>query len=105
MMRRFIGWMAVFVALHSPVPTEAKDGERSASRREVVVAARQDVSAPSSPLRNSRIFDDASVRQDLSDTGRDRKELTLIRINSRFGEIALRPVVGSIKGAQFSLGF
>ena len=100
--------MAVLIAVLSPsFPVWAKDGERSASRHEALVAAqpfssREDVSTSSS---RSRIFDDGSVRQDTFETSRERKALTLFRINSKFGDIAVQPVFGSIKGAQFSLGF
>ena len=33
------------------------------------------------------------------------KPLTLFRINSKFGDIAVEPVMGQVNGAQFSLGF
>lgn len=35
----------------------------------------------------------------------ERKPLTLYRFNSRFGEVEVRPVIGKVNGAQFSLGF
>lgn len=36
---------------------------------------------------------------------RERKSVTLFRFNSKLGEVAVEPVIGSIKGAQFSFGF
>lgn len=35
----------------------------------------------------------------------ERKPLTLYRFNSRIGEVEVRPVIGKVNGAQFSLGF
>ena len=36
---------------------------------------------------------------------RERKPLTLVGFNSRFGEVAVQPVIRQVNGAQFSLGF
>ena len=36
---------------------------------------------------------------------RERKSLTLFRFDSKHGDIAVQPVIGGLKGAQFSLGF
>ncbi|MGH8094190.1 MAG: hypothetical protein ACREIF_12080 [Chthoniobacterales bacterium] len=35
----------------------------------------------------------------------EHKPLTLFHINSKFGDIAVEPVMGKVNGAQFSLGF
>ena len=35
----------------------------------------------------------------------EHKRLTLFHINSRFGDIAVQPVMGQVNGAQLSLGF
>jgi hypothetical protein len=36
---------------------------------------------------------------------REHKPLTLFHLNSKFGDIAVQPVIGHVNGAQFSLGF
>ena len=36
---------------------------------------------------------------------REHKRLTLFHINSKFGDIAVEPVIGKVNGAQFSIGF
>jgi hypothetical protein len=38
-------------------------------------------------------------------TDKEHKGLTFLHIHSAFGEIAVKPVVGQVNGAQFSLGF
>ena len=35
----------------------------------------------------------------------EHKQLTLFHINSKFGDIAVQPVMGQVNGAQLSLGF
>jgi hypothetical protein len=35
----------------------------------------------------------------------EHKPLTLYRFSSKFGDIAVQPVIGHVNGAQFSLGF
>ena len=35
----------------------------------------------------------------------EHKRLTLFHINSKFGDIAVQPVIGQVNGAQLSLGF
>lgn len=35
----------------------------------------------------------------------ERKSLTFFRFQSRVGEVSVQPVIGAMKGAQFSLGF
>ena len=37
--------------------------------------------------------------------GGERKTLTLFHFNSKFGRVGVQPLFGSVKGAQFSLGF
>ena len=36
---------------------------------------------------------------------RERKPLTLLRFDSKLGEVKVQPVFGKVTGAQFSLGF
>ncbi|HEX4666696.1 MAG TPA: hypothetical protein VH207_08845 [Chthoniobacterales bacterium] len=36
---------------------------------------------------------------------REHRRLTLFHINSKFGDIAVEPVIGHVNGAQFSIGF
>jgi hypothetical protein len=35
----------------------------------------------------------------------EHKALTLFHINSKFGGVAVQPVIGKVNGAQFSIGF
>ncbi len=36
---------------------------------------------------------------------REHKPPTLFHFNSKFGEVAVQPVIGKVNGAQFSVGF
>lgn len=36
---------------------------------------------------------------------REHQPLTLFHFNSKFGDVAVQPVIGKVNGAQFSLGF
>jgi hypothetical protein len=38
-------------------------------------------------------------------TRNEHRPLTLFHLDSKFGNIAVQPVVGHVNGAQFSLGF
>ncbi len=40
-----------------------------------------------------------------AERAREHKPLTLFRFDSKFGEVAVRPAIGKVNGAQFSLGF
>jgi hypothetical protein len=61
-----------------------------------------------SGVRHSVSTADASkekARDDGTGSPREHKPLTLFHVKSTFGDIAVQPVVGKVKGAQFSLGF
>ena len=49
-------------------------------------------------------------RRQLAETGpatspRERKSITFFRLDPKFGDVAVQPVVGGVNGAQLSVGF
>jgi hypothetical protein len=48
---------------------------------------------------------DADAKEDQPTPPRLRKSLTFFRFQSKAGEVSVQPLVGGLKGAQFSLGF
>ncbi|MEO7724672.1 MAG: hypothetical protein ABIU29_08305, partial [Chthoniobacterales bacterium] len=80
--------------------------------RALLVAPAMETAAPNQRSRSSSsggFFETGSSRS-LRSNERDRdaqehKPLTLFRFDSKFGEVAVRPVIGKVNGAQFSLGF
>ena len=92
----------------SAARTREASAEGTIKREGHVVAVEHDLFAASNVkgARRSPGFDDASARQSDSAlvSGR-RKPITLFRFNTSLGEVAVQPVFGAAKGAQFSLGF
>ena len=118
--RRFINCLGFCVAMgisfHTAAAGErklsARAGEASAEvtvRREAQVVALEDGLFPSGAVRASRrsaLYDDAASREDDSGPAKGRRQrVTLFRFNTGLGEVAVHPVFGAAKGAQFSLGF
>jgi hypothetical protein len=119
MARRFIGELGCFfaaVAFAAAHPVYAGDRKGSASAHDARAAS----AAPAAAL--SALGNDDAKRGRGGDTfvffppgderkesaaasPRERKSLTLLRFDSRFGEVSVEPVIGSVKGAQFSIGF
>jgi hypothetical protein len=60
--------------------------------------ARHSTSTEHGPNRDDK-------RGDAAAPASEHKRLTLFHINSRFGDIAVQPVMGQVNGAQLSLGF
>ena len=60
--------------------------------------ARYSTSANQRPARDRE-------RRNADAQAREHKPLTLFHLNSKFGDIAVQPVMGQVNGAQFSLGF
>jgi hypothetical protein len=70
---------------------------------------------PFSPVRPLEVrLVPASYKASASDDGqsakrstprRERKGLTLFRVNPKFGDISVQPVIGGVNGAQISVGF
>jgi hypothetical protein len=54
--------------------------------------------------KNSRVKRDL-IEESAAVPSSERKQITLFHINSKFGDVAVQPVFGSIQGAQFSIGF
>src|SRR3954454_3056760 len=48
---------------------------------------------------------DATVQQTGPAPSREHNGLTLFQFNSKLGHVAVQPVVGTVKGAQFSMNF
>ena len=63
--------------------------------------------AESNPSRVSRRISPGEEEKEESAPARrpERKKLTLFRFESKLGDISVQPVMGSVNGAQFSLGF
>ena len=63
--------------------------------------------APVSPLsaetRNQRA--DAGSGSGPKTAPRERKSVTFFRLDPKFGDVSVQPVVGGVNGAQVSLGF
>lgn len=119
--RRFIGWAAMCIALgFAAEPVQARDRESGtavsraaaadafAARPTYALSPRDDLSAaaPVTVARRAPSGDwmprDGEASALVSEP---RKRLTLFRFNTPVGEVAVQPVFGSAKGAQFSLGF
>ena len=48
---------------------------------------------------------DRQQEEERSTSRRERKGLTLFRVNPKFGDISVQPVIGGVNGAQISVGF
>jgi hypothetical protein len=68
------------------------------------VAARKNFEAGSSATAQRRSSRDTGTPA-TDAPAREHRRLTLFHINSRFGDIAVEPVIGRVNGAQFSIGF
>lgn len=113
-MRKGIGFSRLLIAIGLLVqPAEA--GERKSSSQletQALLVAPAMARSYERPGSSSIGFFQTS---DLDSTARrsageekdayEHKPLTLFRFNSKFGEVAVRPVIGKVNGAQFSLGF
>lgn len=89
-------------------PERNAASEMVAGREAYAIALRHDpfASAAVAPLASKRSVSD----EDGSDRRApappiERKALTIFRFDSILGDVAVQPVVGSVKGAQFSVGF
>jgi hypothetical protein len=113
--QRFIIWLIVCAALGLGFePAQARDRKSAARERDGVVdvVMRQEARAAllhhavaASPGRTHSVFGDEYSREETAPAGQRRKAVTLFRFNSKLGEVAVQPVFGAAKGAQFSLGF
>ena len=117
-MRKGIEFLGLLMAIGFVVqPAEAGD-RKSSSQREtkalLVAPAMNPTANPSARPGSSSsvgLFEtgySSSVERSASEREKEtheRKPLTLFRFNSKFGEVAVRPVIGKVNGAQFSLGF
>ena len=125
MLRTRIGVCGLLVAIGLACPP-AQGGDRGSGRRGPgasedlfsvsktgAVAIKHEL-AGASAAKTFEVGDSASVgRRSSRDRGtptadapaREHRRLTLFHINSKFGEIAVEPVIGRVNGAQFSIGF
>ncbi len=51
------------------------------------------------------VFDDQAARENATAAASQRKSVTFFRFHCALGQVAVQPVVGSVKGAQLSIGF
>lgn len=119
--RRFVICLSFCVAVALPFHTAAAgDRKSSAARRgeaaagvtvrhyAQAVASAEELSANGAvrATRRSALYDDAASREEENSSANGRRErVTLFRFNTGLGEVAVHPVFGAAKGAQFSLGF
>jgi hypothetical protein len=121
--RRFIQWLACWVALGVAAEVAQANDRNvdSASRSRESIAAvsggheTHAVLAPRDPAARSieATFasrpNDATVQPNGKQAGsapsREHKGVTLFQFDSKLGHIAVQPVVGAVKGAQFSINF
>ena len=92
------------------VSAAARAAGGSVAAREARVAAQEDFALTPVSHRGSSRWISAQEEAPTSRKGapthpRDRKKLTLLRFDSKLGNISVQPVIGSVNGAQFSLGF
>ena len=104
----------------------ARAGDRKSARRvqeaveEVLIAPKGSAISPRYEMAGAstgkpfearssvlRITDRAGtgVREDAAAPASEHKQLTVFHFDSKFGDIAVQPVIGHVNGAQFSLGF
>lgn len=90
-------------------PKTSSGGERHAAELMVARAGRAMAGhasfASSSASEELPARDDALAKHHVAVPPDEHKTLTLFRFDSKFGEISVQPVVGSVKGAQLSIGF
>ena len=116
MVRKGIGFLGLLIGF-AIQPAEAGDRKSSSQveTKALLVAPAANTTANSSARPGSSssvgLFEtgySSSVERSPSEREKEtheRKPLTLFRFNSRVGEVAVRPVIGKVNGAQFSLGF
>ncbi len=115
MVRTGVGILGLLAAIGLACEPADAGSRKSSSEREsraLLVAPATSTSATIPPRPGSSsvgLFEDgyrSSVeRPDRERETHERKPLTLFRFDSRFGEVAVRPVIGKVNGAQLSLGF
>jgi hypothetical protein len=110
--RGFIVWAMVCVALAFAMQSaEGKDrrGAAGAEREARTALLQHEVVAPWGVTRVAGGPVTVVAAADTSDAatpvGAPRKPVTLFRFTTKAGDVAVQPVFGSAKGAQFSLGF
>ena len=116
MKRNLVGFLALLIAIGLSVrPAEAGD-RKSFSQVEtkallVAPAANTTAISPARPGSSAvGVFENGysgavARRPTEKKEAREQKPPTLFRFNSRFGEVAVRPVIGKVNGAQFTVGF
>ena len=125
MRRTFMGacglWFAIALACHS---VQAGDRKTVASMQKIhpalvalpvtrTVVTRGENPGPSATRRSGVGYLVAPSHQRSGESGQrsesgratEHKPLTLFHFNSGLGEVAVRPVVGHVNGAQLSIGF
>ena len=118
MVRKGVGILGLLLAAGFVCEPAAAGSRKSSSQMEsrallVAPAANPTANPSARPGTSSSVglFEDGystSVERTANERDketRERKPLTLYRFNSKFGEVAVRPVIGKVNGAQFSLGF
>jgi hypothetical protein len=62
--------------------------------------------SPVSPLESRARSQVQSVNEEKAPTSaRERRNVTFFRLDSKFGDISVQPVVGGVNGAQLSMGY
>jgi hypothetical protein len=123
-MRNLIGSCGLLVAIGlASQPAQAGDWKSGSpvhqAEKEIRVSWQTHAVSPRFQIADAavtRSFETGHPASDDSGSGREKgkaigvptkehRALTLFHLNSRFGDIAVQPVIGHVNGAQFSLGF
>ena len=115
MCTRFTGWAALaLLTVFAVQPAQARDRKSGAPRDRAAVAdwlATRDAAPRSMRQESSAMSASATVARSSSD--RNGKPTAPLSeqvtpsgpLNFKLGAVTLRPAIGGIKGAQFSIGF
>jgi hypothetical protein len=89
----------------SAVPTHVTTDGRGRSNDDPLSFALLNNAAAKSPRPVGHDATATERKEDEPTPARERKSVTFFRFDSKLGNVAVQPVIGSVKGAQFSLGF
>ena len=87
---------------HSPRETHAMSVSMPVQSERVSASVANPFEGRASDLIDHRLVGDGKEN---SSRPRDYKKITLLRLDSKLGEIKVQPIIGKVTGAQFSLGF
>lgn len=87
------------------MPTRGSSDARGRGADDPLAFALLNNAAPKSARAVGHDATATEQKKDEPTTPRERKSLTFFHFDSKLGNVSVQPVVGAVKGAQFSLGF